>query len=48
MVAETIDLKRIINGLTFKESLEISAKKIEDTDESRLDDYKREDTVSEN
>lgn len=41
MVAETIDLKRILNGLTFEESLEMSAKKIEETDESQLDDLQK-------
>lgn len=41
MVAETIDLQRILNGLTFKESVEISEKKIEETDENILTELEK-------
>jgi len=41
MIAETIDLERILNGLTFEESVKMSAKKLEETDESKLDELQK-------
>lgn len=47
MVAETIDLQRILNGLTFKESVEISEKKLKRLMKIFLPNWKRKDTDSE-
>jgi hypothetical protein len=41
MVTESIDLQRILDGLTYKEFMELSVKKVEETHEEKLDESEK-------